>query len=161
MHVLFAADHAGFDLKEGLKSHVAELGHTVEDLGAHAYVEDDDYPDYVAPAAARVSAEPDTVRAIVLGGSGQGEAIVANRFPRVRAIVYNGESRGALFNNLDELRLSREHNDANVLSLGARFLTFEEARAAVTCWLATPFSHEVRHVRRIKKIEHVLEPKTP
>jgi len=155
MKIVFASDHAGFDLKKDLMPFVASLGYEVEDLGAVEYKPEDDYVGYVAQAASRVSADPDNVRAIVLGGSGQGEAIVANRFPCVRAVVYNGESRGALYNDLDEIALSREHNDANVLSLGARFLVVEEAQQAVERWLKTPFSGEERHKRRIRQIEEI------
>lgn len=157
MKVLLASDHAGYDLKEALKTFVQSLGHEVEDRGAHEYNENDDYPEIVAPAAAVVSADPDNVRAIILGGSGQGEAIVANRFPHVRAVVYNGESRGALYNDLDEIALSREHNDANVLSLGARFLTTEEAEQVVQQWLKLPFGGSERHMRRIEKIESLTQ----
>jgi len=153
MKVYFASDHAGFNLKQELVPFVAELGFEVEDLGASSYKEDDDYVGYCARAASQVSDDPDKVRAVILGGSGQGEAIVANRFPRVRAVVYNGESRGALYNELDEIVLSRQHNDANVLSLGARFLTADEAKEAVKRWLETPFSEEERHKRRIRQIE--------
>lgn len=156
MHIVIASDHAGFDLKQQLVLFVRTLGYEVEDLGAHAYVEDDDYPELIAPAARRVSKDPEGTRAIILGGSGQGEAIVANRFPSVRAVVYNGESRGAVFNDLDEIAISREHNNANVLSLGARFLTPDEANETVKRWLETPFSGDERHVRRIGKIERVL-----
>jgi len=155
MKVVFASDHAGFDLKKELVPYVKELGYEVEDLGAASYKEDDDYVGYCAQAASRVSADPDKVRAIVLGGSGQGEAIVANRFPRVRAVVYNGESKGSLYNDLDEIALSRQHNDANVLSLGARFLTPDEAKVAVKRWLETEFSGEERHRRRIQQIEQL------
>lgn len=155
MKIIFASDHAGYDLKEKLKPFVVSLGYTVIDKGAFEYNELDDYPDFVAKAAKAVSKAPDTNRAIILGGSGQGEAIVANRFPCVRAMVYNGESRGALYTDLDEITLSREHNDANVLSLGARFMTLAEAKEAVKRWLETPFSGDKRHVRRIKKIEKV------
>jgi ribose 5-phosphate isomerase B len=93
--------------------------------------------------------------AIVLGGSGQGEAIVANRFPHVRAVVFNGQYVSPDENRdiPNEIVLSREHNDANILSLGARFLSEEEAKNAVRLWLATPFSHDERHIRRIAKIE--------
>jgi len=153
MKVYFASDHAGYDLKQKLVPFVASLGYEVEDLGATEYHEDDDYVGYVAQAASRVSSDPEHTRAIVLGGSGQGEAIVANRFPHVRAVVYNGESRGALYNDLDEIVLSREHNDANVLSLGARFLVDEEAQQAVERWLKALFSGDERHKRRIRQIE--------
>ena len=132
---------------------VKELGHEVEDLGASSYNEDDDYVGYCARAASKVSGDPEKIRAIILGGSGQGEAIVANRFPHVRAVVYNGESRGAVYNDLDEIALSRQHNDANVLSLGAHFLNADEAKEAVKRWLETPFSGEERHKRRFRQIE--------
>ncbi len=156
MRIIFASDHAGFDLKEALKAFAATLGHEVEDVGAHAYDEQDDYPDFVPLAARAVAKDPNGTRAIVLGGSGQGEAIVANRFPHVRAVVYNGESRGAVFNDLDEIALSRQHNDANVLSLGARFLTAPEAKDAMRRWLETPFSGAARHKRRLEKLEEVV-----
>ncbi len=155
MHLFFASDHAGFELKNALVGCARERGYDVADLGAYEYDPDDDYPEIIARAAERVSQDPPDARAIVLGGSGQGEAIVANRFPGVRAVVYNGESRGAVFNDVDEIRLSREHNDANVLSLGARFLTHEEAREVMCRWLETPFSNDPRHVRRIAAIEQV------
>jgi ribose 5-phosphate isomerase B len=147
MKVVFASDHAGFELKEKLKVHVAELGFEVEDKGAHEYRETDDYPDFVGAAARAVAADPENTRAIVLGGSGQGEAMVANRVPGVRAAVYYGGAQ-------EIIPLSRQHNDANVLSLGARFLTEEEAKETVKIWLNTGFSEDERHVRRIGKIDH-------
>ena len=155
MKIIFASDHAGFDLKGMLVQFVTELGYDVEDLGAAEYKENDDYVGYWAREASKVSVEPDRTRAVLLGGSGQGEAIVANRFPRVRAVVYNGESRGAVYNDLDEIALSRLHNDANVLSLGARFLTADEAKDAVKRWLEADFSGEERHKRRIRQIEEI------
>lgn len=143
MTIYFAADHAGFDLKNELLACVRdELGFTVLDCGAFTHDSDDDYPAIIATAARLVSTSPDTARAIVLGGSGQGEAIAANRFPQVRAVVYYGGPE-------EIITLSREHNDANVLSLGARFLTLDEAKSAVRLWLATDFSGEARHLRRV------------
>lgn len=146
MKILFATDHAGFELKEKLVTFVQELGYEVKDLGADEYIEDDDYPDYISQVAKRISEDPENNRGIILGGSGQGEAIVANRFPNVRAAVYNGGT-------IEIVKLSREHNDANILSLGAHFLNEEEAKEVVKIWLNTAFSGEERHVRRIKKIE--------
>lgn len=143
--VFFATDHAGFELKESLITFVRELGFEVEDLGAHEYDKEDDYPDFVSIVAKQVSANPEEARGIILGGSGQGEAIVANRFSKVRAVVYYGGAPGII-------TLSREHNDANILSLGARFLSENEAKEAVKIWLNTKFSGEERHQRRIKKI---------
>jgi ribose 5-phosphate isomerase B len=155
MKILFASDHAGFDLRKKLIAFVSGLGYEVEDCGAVTYDENDDYPDIIAPVARKISENPEQLRAVILGGSGQGEAIVANRFPKVRAVVYNGESKGSLFNNLDEIALSREHNDANILSLGARFLTEKEACDTVNRWLTTPFSGAPHHKRRIARIEEV------
>jgi ribose 5-phosphate isomerase B len=144
MIVVFASDHAGFALKEVLKAHVASLGYDVLDCGATEYDADDDYPVYVHTAAEHVAENPST-RAIVLGGSGQGEAMVANRHGGVRAALYMGETHG----DLDSVALAREHNDANVLSVGARFVTEDEAKGAVERFLNTPFSGEERHTRRI------------
>jgi ribose 5-phosphate isomerase B len=146
MRVLFVSDHAGLDLKRKLTPFVESLGYLVEDLGPTEYRADDDYPDLIAPLAARISQEPGDCFGIVIGGSGQGEAMVANRFPRVRAAVYYGGTQRMV-------TLSREHNDANVLSLGARFLSEEEAKAAVELWLSTRFTNEERHVRRVGKID--------
>ncbi|MBL4644789.1 MAG: RpiB/LacA/LacB family sugar-phosphate isomerase [Candidatus Pacebacteria bacterium] len=150
MKIYFATDHAGFELKEELVSFVRdELGLEVEDLGVKSLDPKDDYPDFIVSAARAISEAPETARAIVLGGSGQGEAMVANRFPNVRATVWYGGT--------DEiLRLSRQHNDANILSIGARFVDLETAREGVRKWLSTKFSGEERHIRRIKKIEEAL-----
>lgn len=146
MKVFLGADHAGFALKEQIKRWLVAQGCEVEDRGAFSLDPEDDYPDFIAPVAQAVSEDPVNRRGIVLGGSGQGEAMVANRFAGVRAAVYYGGSE-------DIVALSREHNDANVLALGARFVSEEEAIAAVERWLATPFSGDERHVRRIKKID--------
>lgn len=147
MKIIFAADHAGFTLKEALVPFVRdELGYEVEDLGAHELDPLDDYPDFMHRVGTAVAEDHNNVRGIILGGSGVGEAIVVNRYKGVRAVAYYG-------GNLDIITLSREHNDANVLSLGARFLTVEDARTAVKLWLETPFSGDERHTRRIKKID--------
>ena len=155
MKIYFATDHAGFELKEALVAFVRdELGYEVEDLGAHEYVDNDDYPDYCAAAAQQVSDDPTNCMAVILGGSGQGEAIIANRFPQVRAIVFNGQYAPNDGRDIPhEITTAREHNDANILSLGARFLNIEEAKVAVREFLATPFSGDERHARRIEKIE--------
>ena len=143
--IVFASDHTGFELKGELIAFVGEMGYETEDCGADGYDEQDDYPDFISLAAKLVSLDPDNTKAIILGGSGQGEAMVANRFPNVRAAVYYG-------GNNEIIKLSREHNDANVFSLGTRFVSGEEAKEAVKLWLNTAFSGEERHVRRIKKI---------
>jgi ribose 5-phosphate isomerase B len=151
--VHIGADHAGFELKEALVNYLKKLNYEVVDHGAHFYDEFDDYPDFVAPVGQAVSDRPNSVKGIVIGGSGQGEAMVANQFPNVRAVVFYGDK---IFQNSSIIKLSREHNDSNVLSLGARFLSNGEARDAVKTWLTTPFSGEYKHVRRIKKMEKIL-----
>ncbi len=143
MTIYLASDHAGFELKEKVKQFLKEHGHYAEDLGAFAFKQDDDYPDWIKPAAEKISKSPGD-RAIIFGGSGQGEAMVANRFKHVRATVLYKFDK-------DIVTLSREHNDANVLSLGARFLSEKDALRAVKLWLATDFSGEERHKRRIAK----------
>lgn len=146
MKVLFASDHAGFELKAKLTEFVKDLGHEVEDMGPFKYDALDDYPDFVSKAATLVANDPEERRAIIIGMSGQGEAMVANRFRHVRAAVYNAP-------NLQVVRLSREHNDSNVLSIGAGMLSEEEAEEAVKVWLETPFTGEERHIRRIEKLD--------
>src|SRR3989344_2284892 len=149
MKIYIATDHAGYEMKEALASYVEkELGYTVLDMGAHQHDPNDDYSDFIVLVAQEVSHDPDQSRGIVLGLSGQGEAVVANRFPKVRCAVFYGGS-------LDIVKLSREHNNTNILSIGARFLTLDEAKAAVKLWLETSFSEEQRHVRRLKKIEQI------
>jgi ribose 5-phosphate isomerase B len=141
MHIVFASDHAGFEYKERLKVFLIESGHRVADFGTHSSVSVD-YPIYIRPAAEAVAAG-EFDRGIVLGGSGNGEAMVANRVPGVRC---------ALCWNVESARLAREHNDSNVLSLGQRLLEFDDALAIVECWLETKFSGG-RHLRRIREID--------
>lgn len=145
MKIYFAADHAGFEMKNALIKYVKELNYETEDCGAHEFNPADDYPEFIKKAAQAVSEATDGSRAIVLGGSGQGEDMVADKFPNVRSTEYYG-------GNLEIIKLSREHNDSNVLSLGARFLSLDEAKEAVRLWLETPFSNEERHKRRIDEI---------
>jgi ribose 5-phosphate isomerase B len=146
MTIYLATDHAGFELKNALKAHLGAGGFVVHDCGAHTFDADDDYPDFISIAASHVSKAPQEHRAVICGGSGQGEAMLANRYPNVRATVYYGGS-------LDIVRLSREHNDANVLSFGARFVTPVEAIFALECWLATPPLADEKYQRRVKKAE--------
>jgi len=157
MKIFIATDHAGFELKEKLVPFLMSLGHEVMDKGALVLDENDDYPDFIAEAAREVSVANDpSVRGIVLGGSGQGEAIVANKFPNIRAVVFNGQYEPKDGSEApDEIFLTRSHNDSNVLSLGARSINEEIAKRAVREWLDTPFSDEERHIRRIEKIKLV------
>lgn len=148
MKILLAADHAGFGLKNFIKDFLVAEGFQVEDMGAAAFDPADNYPEIMLPVAMRIVSDPDTTRAIVFGKSGQGEAIICNRLPGVRAAVYYG-------GNLDIIRLSREHNNANVLSLGAGFLEEKEAQEAVRLWIATTFNNEERHVKRIDMLDNI------
>lgn len=148
MKIYIGGDHAGFELKEKLIPFLKEFGHEVEDKGAFELNPTDDYPDFVKPVAEAVSQDPEA-RGIVLGGSGQGEAICANRFKSVRAFTYYAPSRGEV-NIIED---TRDHNNSNIISLGARFLSEEEAKTAVKLWLETPFSGDERHVRRIEKLD--------
>lgn len=163
MKVYFASDHAGFEIKNQLLAFVRdELGYEVEDCGAHTFDANDDYPAIIADAARKLSRDAMSGidnRAIVAGASGQGEAIVANRFKGVRCALYYGkamrEQKDMSGKQLNMLASSREHNNANALSLGLRFLSLEEAKEAVREWLATSFSGEERHARRIKQIDEI------
>ena len=148
MILYIGADHRGFKLKETLKQFLHDSGYTVNDMGNAQYDENDDYPDLIMSAAKKVAENTRNNRGIVLGGSGQGEAIVANRHKGVRATVYAARSL-----DLELVKLMREHNDSNVLSLGARFVPEEDANQVVKAWLETPFSGEERHKRRIAKID--------
>lgn len=153
--IYIGSDHAGFELKQDLKNFLEKSGYEVIDHGSYEYDEGDDYPDFVFPVARDVALDPESV-GIVIGGSGQGESIMANRIPGVRAVVFNGQYEPDDGRDVPpEIITSREHNDSNVLSLGARFLNTEEAIEAVETWLETEFSGEPRHIRRIKKLDQL------
>ncbi len=146
MKIYLAADHAGFDLKEKIQTFLETGGYEVYDCGDSVYEKTDDYPDYVGMAAGAVANDPEGSRGIIFGWTGQGEAMVANRFTGVRAALYAGGDE-------EIITLSRLHNNANVLSLGAHFVDEEKAKRLVTLWLETEFKGEERHERRIKKID--------
>jgi ribose 5-phosphate isomerase B len=147
--IILASDHAGFALKEAVKTFLHEKGYAIDDMGAHTLDPEDDYPPYMAKAAMKVAQDMKGYsRAIIFGGSGEGEAIVANRFPGVRATAWYGGSH-------DILKFARTDNDSNILSIGARFVSEEEAKEAVIQWLETPFSNEERHKRRIGEIDNI------
>ena len=141
-----ATDHAGFAHKEAVRAWLREEGFTVHDHGAFQLDPADDFPDFIAPAAAAVSARPERHCAIIFGASGQGEAILANRFAKVRAAVFYGGP--------DEIvALSREHNDANVLSIGARFVDIDTCKRVIWEWLHTPALADPKYARRNRKLE--------
>ncbi|MEV8511435.1 ribose-5-phosphate isomerase [Dactylosporangium sp. NPDC051484] len=153
MRVYVGSDHAGYELKEHLVSALGPLGYEVVDVGPAKYDPDDDYPAFCFHTGARVVADPDSL-GVVIGGSGNGEQIAANKVPGVRA---------ALAWNVDTAQLAREHNNANVVAIGARQHTLEEATTLVTAFLRTEFSGNERHVRRIAQVleyetSHTLPP---
>ncbi len=159
--IILASDHAGFELKEAIKRFLRNGGYNILDVGAHDLVPDDDFPQYMIAAAMKVAADiKGETKAILFGRSGQGEAMVANRFPGVRAAVWYGDLDRPKAKNVEKpqpniIRLSREHNDANVLSIGAGFVNEDEAKKAVETWLITPFSNDERHERRIKQMDNI------
>ncbi|WP_432545031.1 ribose-5-phosphate isomerase [Kineococcus sp. SYSU DK002] len=143
MRVHIGTDHAGFELKEHLVAHLRGQGHDVVDHGALVYDKVDDYPPFILRAAHAVAAEPGSL-GIVIGGSGNGEQIAANFVPGIRC---------ALAWSVETARLAREHNDAQCVGIGARMHTLEEATALAEAFLATPFSNDPRHVRRIEMLD--------
>lgn len=145
-----ATDHAGFVLKEEIKNWLHEKGATVLDHGASSINELDDFPDFIAKAAKAVSLQSANEVAIIFGGSGQGEAMVANRFRNVRATVYYGGDSKIV-------TLSREHNDANVLSIGARFMDVDLTKKIITAWLEASFDGAEKRLRRNRKIEQLTD----
>jgi len=145
MRVYLASDHAGLELKDKIKSYLLGNGHEAVDCGAFEFDKDDDYPDIISKAARKVS-ENEGSFGVVLGKSGAGEAIVANKIKGIRAV---------LGFNTENVLLSRTHNNANVLSLGSAFVNGEEAKKLVSLFLETPFSNDERHKRRIDKIKNL------
>jgi len=144
--IYLAGDHAGFKMKKSLIPFLEKLRYNVEDLGPYRSNENDDYPDFVIPLAKAV-AKNKSSRGIILAGTGQGELIAANKIKGIRAALYYGPP-------LRIIKLSRKHNDSNILSLGSRFISEEEAKKAIKLWLKTKFDGG-RHLRRLKKIEKI------
>ncbi|MFE9889281.1 ribose-5-phosphate isomerase [Streptomyces scopuliridis] len=142
MRVYLGSDHTGYVVKRVLIRRLRELGHEPVDVGPHAFVQGDDYPPYVLETARRVAADPGSL-GVVLGGSGNGEAIAANKVDGIRAVLAWSE---------DTVRLGREHNDANVISIGARVHSVAEATHFLEVFVKTPFSQDARHVRRIRML---------
>lgn len=153
MKIVIASDHAGFELKKYLVTSLKEKGYDVVDMGNNVYNETDDYPDYIKMVGEFISehSNPKQYRGIVIGGSGQGENICANKYKNVRsALIYGND----IDLNTEIAKLSRSHNNANVISLGARFIEKEKALHVVQVWLEESFSNEERHTRRLSKIEN-------
>ena len=150
MIIHLATDHAGFAHKEAVAAWLRDEGYEVADHGATILDPLDDFPDFIVKAARAVSAGGRETRAIIFGGSGQGEAMLANRFPKVRAAVYYGGQAGVP-------ALSRQHNDANILSIGARFVQLDEVKQAIREWLNTELLPEEKYQRRNRKIETITK----
>ncbi|WP_208298016.1 ribose-5-phosphate isomerase [Actinophytocola oryzae] len=151
MRVYLGSDHAGFELKAHLVKHLTAAGHDVVDVGPAAYDAMDDYPPYCVETARRVLADEGSL-GVVIGGSGNGEQIAANKVPGIRA---------ALAYNLETAQLGRAHNDAQVVAVGGRMHTLEEGTAIVDTFLATPFSGDERHARRIRMLVDYERTGTP
>ncbi|HWY79222.1 MAG TPA: RpiB/LacA/LacB family sugar-phosphate isomerase [Candidatus Sulfotelmatobacter sp.] len=147
MKVYLATDHAGFEFKEKIKVFLEKEDFDVEDCGAFSYNKEDDYPDFISVAAKKVSENPGSF-GIVLGKSGAGECIVANKVKGIRSFLGISEKN---------VSLARQHNDANVLSLGSEIVSEEKAQKLTKLFLETPFSNEERHQRRIEKIKKLEE----
>lgn len=139
MRIYLGSDHAGYDLKNHLVSWLTAAGHEAVDCGPHEFDAQDDYPPFVMLAASKTANDPDSL-GIVIGGSGNGEAIAANKVDGIRAALAWSE---------ETARLGREHNNANVISIGGRMHTEEEATRFVEVFIATAFTGEERHIRRI------------
>lgn len=145
MKIYLGTDHAGFEFKEQIKQYLIEKNYDVADCGAHEFDKNDDYPDFIGKVGENVSKDT-TSRGIVLGKSGAGECIVANKYKGVRAFLAVNEIN---------VKLAREHNDANVISLGSEIVSLQEAKKLIELFLKTPFSEDERHIRRINKIKEI------
>jgi ribose 5-phosphate isomerase B len=160
MKIAVTTDHGGYEALQQLKPYIESLGHEVTDYGPKQLDMDDDYPDLIFPAA-RAVAGGECDRGIIMGVSGNGEAMAANRVKGVRCALFYGPvsaksqagAEPASGDPYEIVKLSRAHNDANMLSLSGRFLTVEEMKTAIKIWLDTPFSGAERHARRVQKLD--------
>ncbi len=148
-HIYLATDHAGFIHKNAIRDWLKSENIAVTDFGAFVNNPDDDFPNFISQAARAVS-QNQKHGAIIFGGSGQGEALLANRFPRVRACVYYG-------GNQEIVSLMREHNDSNIMSIGARFIDIDEAKSCIWQWLHLPRNEEEKYIRRNQQISHITK----
>lgn len=161
MKITLSTDHAGYEAVGALDDFIKSLGHEVLYLGPESFNAEDDYPEYIARAAISV-ASGEAEMGIILGGSGQGEAIAANRHKGIRCAVFYSpaiakssiDAEGTVSDDPYEIvKLSRQHNDANMLSLSGRFLSQDEMKQAIQVWLTTPFSNIERHSRRNNQLD--------
>jgi len=142
MRLHIGSDHAGLELKNELLAHLVSNGHDVTDHGPYEYDALDDYPDFCIPAAQAVAKDTNSL-GIVIGGSGNGEQIAANKVAGIRAV---------LAWSIETAKLGKEHNNANVVAIGGRMHSIDDCKAIIDAFIATPFSNDQRHVRRINKI---------
>lgn len=147
--VYLGADHGGYQLKEEIKKYLKEGGVQFEDMGASSLNPGDDYTDFIIPVAKKVASTPDSL-GIIIGRSGNGEVIAANKINGIRAALCLNETMA---------QKAKDHNNANILSLGADYISLEDAKKIVQAFLDTPFSNEERHIRRLKKIEELEKTK--
>jgi ribose 5-phosphate isomerase B len=163
MKIALATDHTGYEQLKDIKEYLESLGHDCEDYGPASLNISDDYPDFIFKAAQAV-AQGSCERGIILGGSGQGEAMAANRLKGVRCAVFYGpavvgriiDANGRVSSSPYEIvRLSREHNNSNMISLAARFVSLMDMKQVIKVWLDTPFTEQPRHVRRIDKLDRL------
>lgn len=163
MKIYIGSDHVGFELKEKIKKYLSELeaGYEIEDKGAFKYDADDDYPDFIKLVAEAVAGNAES-KGIILGGSGEGEAMCANKTKGIRAALFYGEKEAITAVDItghkssdpfEIVELAREHNNANILSIAVRFVEEDEAKFAAELFLRTKFSGDERHIRRINKID--------
>lgn len=161
MNIALACDHTGFEQLKELSKYLKSLGHDCINFGPKNLKPEDDYPDYVKPAAEAVAGGK-CERGIIIGGTGQGEAMAANRLKGIRCVVFYGpavprkviDAEGRTSHDpYSIIKLSRQHNNSNMLSLAARFESLEDMKKIVELWLAAPFSGEPRHIRRIEKMD--------
>lgn len=146
--IFLGSDHKGFKIKEKVKLWLNSWGYAVEDFGAYGLNPDDDYPDFISKVAEKVSENSENTRGIVFGATGEGEAIVANKYKGIRASVYYGGPE-------EIIALARDHSNANVLSLGVLFLDEKTVENMLKLWLEKPFSGTERHIRRLNKIKEI------
>ena len=155
MKIFIGTDHAGYGLKDKLVTSLKEQGHEVVDKGAYEYDETDDYPDFSIAVAREISKNSDGSMGIILGATGEAEAITANKFPHVRAIVYYGEAPRVVDDEANIIIRSRDHNNSNILCLAVRYLTEEMALKAMNLWLKTSYGGGEKHIRRLSKIDKI------
>jgi ribose 5-phosphate isomerase B len=147
MRLHIGSDHAGLELKNELLAHLVNNGHDVTDHGPYEYDALDDYPDFCIPAAQAVSKDPASL-GVVIGGSGNGEQVSANKVKGIRAV---------LAWSIETAKLGKEHNNANVVSIGGRMHTIDQCKEIIDAFIATPFSNDERHIRRINKMSKFEE----